>query len=451
MPKQVSIFAIALLLLCASLVWAKGPTSRYAQNWPQWRGPLATGVAPDADPPVEWSEDKNIRWKTALPGHGLGVPVIWEDQVFILTAVPTAKGDPEKEAKAESTFAPWMKQNNVAVSSTNVQQFMVTSLSRETGKVIWQKVAREEHPHEGTHRDASWASHSPVTDGEVLLSHFGSRGLYCSDLQGNLKWQKDLGDMRTRNGFGEGSSPALYENYVVVNWDHEDDSFIVALDKHSGEEIWRQERDEVTSWSTPIIVDVAGKPQVIINATSRTRGYDLETGEVVWEIGGMTVNTIPSPVQANGVAYVMSGYRGSLAQAIELAGAKGDLSASEALLWTYDRDTPYVPSPLLYGNYLYFLKVNKGILTCLNPQDGSAHYGPVRLDGIDNIYASPVGAGDRVYLSSRSGTTLVLANGPELKVLATNVLDDKIDASPAIAGRELFLRGHEYLYCISEN
>ena len=448
-----TIFTVLLfiVLMCRSVL-ASEPVVRYDQNWPQWRGPLATGLAPAATPPLRWSEDENIRWKRAIPGNGLAAPVIWGEQVFILTAVATnKKGDPKETAKAEASSARWMKKRKLAVLPTMVQQFVVLALDRKTGRVNWQRTARTEQPHEGTHRNGSWASNSPVTDGEFLFAYFGSRGLYCYDLSGNLKWQKDLGNMRTRNGFGEGSSPALHGDVLVVNWDQEDDSFIVAMDKRSGEELWRRERDEVTSWSTPVIVAVEGKPQVVINATNRTRGYDLQTGEVIWEIGGMTVNTIPSPVHDGDMAYVMSGFRGSIVQAIRLAEAKGDLSNSNALAWTYGRDAPYVPSPLLYGDHLYFLKANQGILSCLNAKDGTSFYGPVRLEGIKNIYSSPVAANDRVYLTGRSGTTVVLQNGQALKVLATNTIDDKVDTSAAIAGTEIYLRGHNYLYCISED
>jgi len=443
-------FFVALFLYATSLA-AEEPTKNYNKYWPQWRGPLATGVAPHGNPPIEWSEDKNIRWKIDLPGEGLSAPVIWENQIFILAAIDTKKGgDAEKASKIDANFPNWMKRNKVAVASENVQAFAIVSIDRKTGDTIWQQTPREEHPHEGTHLDASWASNSPVTDGEQVFAYFGSRGLYCYDLKGNLKWEKDLGDMRTRNGFGEGSSPALHGDFLVINWDHEDDSFIVALDKNTGKQLWRKERDEVTSWSTPIIVEVNGKPQVIINATTRTRGYDLKTGDVVWEVGGMTINTIPSPVYNEGIVYVASGYRGSLLQAIKLAEAKGDLTKSSALLWSHDRDTPYVPSLLLFDDFLYFMKSNKGVLTVLNPNTGTHYLGPTRLEGIKNIYASPVAAQNRIYISGRDGTTTVLEKGPELKVLAQNKLDDKIDASAAIVGGDLYLRGHEFLYAIGK-
>ena len=257
--------------------------------------------------------------------------------------------------------------------------------------------------------------------------------------------------MRTRRGFGEGSSPAIHGNTIIINWDHEEDDFIVALDKYTGKEIWRKKRDEPTSWSTPLIVEYGGKTQVIVSATNFTRSYDLSNGDIIWECSGMTTNTIPSPVVENGVVYVMSGFRGNALQAIRLEGASGDISDSEAVLWEYNRDTPYVPSPLLYNGSLYFLKSNDGILTGFNTKTGKPNFGPQRLDGISNAYASPVGASNRVYLTGRGGTTLVIENSTEFKILAKNTLGDGFDASPAIAGNEFYLRGTRYLYCISED
>jgi len=251
-------------------------------------------------------------------------------------------------------------------------------------------------------------------------------------------------------GFGEGSSPALYKDKIVVNWDHEGQSFIIALDKNTGKELWKKDRDEATSWATPLIVESNGKPQVITSATSQIRTYDLETGQLLWDSRGMTMNAIPSPVTAKGMVYIMSGFRGNALQAIRLSEAKGNIAGSKALVWTLDKDTPYTPSPMLYDDMLYFTRGNDGRLSCLNAGTGEAYYSLQRLDGLSGLYASPVGADGKVYIAGRNGTTLVIKHGAQFEVLSTNKLEDSFSASPVIVDNELYLRGEKYLYCIAE-
>jgi outer membrane protein assembly factor BamB len=256
--------------------------------------------------------------------------------------------------------------------------------------------------------------------------------------------------MRTRFGFGEGSTPALYGNTVVVIWDHEDeDDFIVALDKRAGSELWRQPRREATSWSTPLVVEHGGKPQVITCATDRIRSYDLATGEQIWEHEGLTTNAIPTPVTKDGVVFATSGYQGSKLFAIRLGG-KGDLTGTSSVIWQLNRSTPYVPSPLLSEDRLYFFASNNNILSCHDIQTGKPLYSSQRVEGLTTVYASPVAAGGHVYLVGRNGTTVVIKDADRLEVVSTNVLKDPTDASLAVAGNELFLRSRHSLYCIAE-
>jgi outer membrane protein assembly factor BamB len=438
-----------------------GSSLPYDQQWPQWRGPRATGEAPHGKPPVTWSEQKNVQWKVEVPGRGSASPIVWGDQVFVLTAIPTGRSEtppapPQAPAGAapggETSAAPAPGPSRPrGVAPDEILRFVVLAYDRETGKLRWEQTATEQQPHEGTHPDGTWASASAVTDGEVLIAHFGSRGTYGYDLSGKLLWTRDLGDMETRRGFGEGSSPALHGPHLVINWDHEGDSFVVVLDKRTGQERWRRSRDEVTSWATPLVVELDGRPQVVVSATGRIRSYDLASGEVVWEASGMTTNAIPSPVYGHGLVIAMSGFRGNATRAIRLAEAKGDVSTGPAVAWTYDQDTPYVPSPLLAGERLYFLKSNQGILSCLDAKTGKPFYGPVRLPSVQGVYASPVAAAGRVYIAGRDGTTVVLEDGPELSVLAENTLGDGFDASPAVAGDTLFLRGRKFLYALGES
>jgi outer membrane protein assembly factor BamB len=420
-------------------------------DWPQWRGPLRTGVAPAGDPPTKWSETQNMKWKVKLPGSGTATPIVWQDQVFIHTAIPAGE--------QQAAVTPVLLQNQQrrggggfggGLAPTEKYQFVLLCLDRGTGRTLWQKVVRETVPHEGHHRDHGFASYSPATDGQVVVSYFGSRGLHCFDMRGNLKWEKDLGRMRTKNGFGEGSSPVLHGDTVVVLWDHEgDDDFIAALDKNSGKELWRTPRDEDTTWSTPLVVEHEGQAQVVVSATRKIRSYDLKTGKLLWECGGMTANAIPSPVAQGDTVYVTSGFRGSNLLAIRL-GRQGDLTGGDAIAWSHNRGTPYVPSPLLYDHRLYFFSGNEPRLSCFDVRTGKALYETQRVEELQGVYASPVGAAGRVYLVGRNGTTAVISHADRMEVLATNVLDDRIDASPVVVGKELFLRGHRFLYCIAE-
>jgi outer membrane protein assembly factor BamB len=336
-----------------------------------------------------------------------------------------------------------------AAAPKEAYQFALLCLDRQNGRTLWQKVAREELPHEGHHPEHGFASHSPVTDGQRVFAYFGSRGVHCYDLQGNLNWSKDLGRMRTKNSFGEGSSPALLGQTLVVNWDHEGEDFVVALDAATGQELWRQPRDEETSWATPLIVQHDGQAQVVTSATRKIRSYDLATGRLLWECAGMTANVIPTPVSADGVVYATSGFRGNALLAIRL-GRTGDLSGTDAIVWSLNKATPYVPSPLLYEDRLYFFSGNNAVLTCCDAKTGRVLIDAEKLAELQGVYASPVAAAGRVYLVGRNGGTLVLKRSDQLEVLATNRLGDQFDASPAIAGKDLFVRGRENLYCLAE-
>ena len=438
--------AVVVLTLAPHASRGESKPKDAQRYWPQWRGPLMTGVAPHAKPPVEWNETKNVRWKVELPGKGSATPVVWGDRVYVLTAVPG-----EKRAAAAPAPEPAAGGRGPrGIAPEAVQKFTVLAIDRASGKVAWQRVVREELPHEGTHPTGTWASSSAATDGELLFAHFGSRGLYALDATGKVVWEKDLGDMNVKLGFGEGSTPALAGDRLFVQWDHEGESFIVALDRKTGRELWRQKRDERTSWASPLVVEHAGKAQVITSATNKVRSYDAATGDVLWETPGMTQNAIPTPVHQDGLVILTSGFRGNALLAVKLAEAKGDISASPAIAWRFDRDTPYVPSPLLWGDEVYLLKGNNGLLSAFNAKTGVRLYGPERLEGVPNVYASPVGADGRIYVAGREGQTAVVQRGPAFKLLATNTLNDGFDASPVAVDSELYLRGSRYLYRISE-
>jgi outer membrane protein assembly factor BamB len=338
-----------------------------------------------------------------------------------------------------------------SVPVTHRHQYSVLALKRKDGMVAWKNVVREEWPHEGGHETGSPASNSPVTDGALIFAFFGSRGLYGLSTNGTLVWQKDLGRMQTLHAHGEGSSPALYADTLLVNWDHESDSFLYALDKRTGAQKWRAARDEKTSWSTPLVVEYEGKLQVIVSASKRVRGYDLATGEQLWECAGLTDNVVSSPVYTQGLVIAGNSYYQQAMVAIRLAGAKGDISRTDRVAWKLNRLTPYVSSPLLYGDTLYFLRHNQNVLSRLDPTTGQARGEPLRLEGIgDSIFSSPVGAASRIYVTARDGVTIVVAHDRQNAILARNQLDDSFSASGAIVDHELYLRGERFLYCIEE-
>ena len=456
-------------ILCAKLLilsYALQASVLASENWPTWRGPLANGVAPESNPPVEWSETKNVKWKVKLPGKGTATPVVWGGKLFILTAIAAEKKNDAKPAEpAASTrpttnaFAGRLGEDNRrrggggfgrGEKPTEMHEFIVLCLDRKTGKTLWQKTAKQEIPHEGHHQDHGFASASPVTDGEVVLACFGSRGLHCYDMDGRLKWSKDFGDMITRNGFGEGASPALHGNTVIVNWDDEtDNDFIVALDKRTGKELWKNPRNQATGWSTPFIIERSGQTQVIVNA-SRACGYDFATGEELWSCGGIGSNPIATPVVGGDTVYVMSGHREPNLKAIAL-GRTGDLTDTDAIRWSHNKSTPYVPSPVLVGDSLYFISGNSGKLSSFDAKTGQPNFEAQQIEGIFGVYASLVAAKDRIYVLGREGKCAVLKHGPKIEIITTNKLDDRTDASIAIVGNELLMRGKENLYCISAN
>ncbi len=416
-------------------------------GWPNWRGPLYSGAASDANPPIEWSEQKNVRWKTQLAGTGHSSPVVVGDRVFVTTAVQA--GQPL--ASPMTSGRPGAHDN---VEVTHSYEFVVLAVDRSTGGIVWETSVATEVPREGGHITASLASASPVADELHVIAFFGSRGLYCLDHEGIVQWEVDLGEMHTKHGHGEGSSPVLYDQTVVVNWDHEEDSYIVAYDKNTGREKWRNLRDEKTSWSSPIVVEHEGRPQVVVSATGALRAYDLELGDVVWECRGMSDNVVASPVSTDGIVIAGSSYDKRAMVAVRLSGAEGDMTGTSHVLWRRINRTPYVPSPLIYGKTLYFLAHYQGVLSRVDPVTGKDKGGPFRLEGMSDIYASPVGAAGRIYITDRQAGTLVLSHSsgeepPEF--LAMNQLDDRISASAAIVGRELFLRGEQFLYCLAED
>jgi outer membrane protein assembly factor BamB len=414
-------------------------TSALAQsNWPQWRGPNSDGTSSDATPPTTWSATKNVRWKTAIPGEGASSPVVYGDQIFVTSAIDTKKkGDlTPKDATAPTTRF----------------QFFVYCIDRKSGDITWQKQVRETVPLTGHHEDHGYASASAITDGQHVWAHFGSRGTYCLTAgKGEQIWSReDLGEMETRGGFGDGSSPALYGDKLVIPWDHQGDSYITALDATTGKTIWKTDREHPTAWPTPLIIEHDGKHQIIQNGDGSAVSYDLETGKELWRADGQTMRPVSTPVVADGVAYIGSGFRGAFLAAYKLDGAKGNLTDTENVLWSIDKGTPDIASFLISNGRLYFHSGKDAILTCLDAKTGKPHYARERIPEMTQVYASPIAANGHIYLTGRQGIITVLKDADKLEIISTNDLEEPIDATPALVGKEIFVRSHKNLFCISE-
>jgi outer membrane protein assembly factor BamB len=412
-------------------------------NWHQWRGPSANGTAPHGKPPLKWDAKTNIKWKTELPGLGTSTPIVWDDLVFVLTALDTGR-----EAAAADIPKANPRFDKKTTAPKTYHQFIVLALDRKTGEVRWKRIAAEAVPHEGHHPSHGYAAYSPTTDGRFLFVSFGSFGLYCYDFAGKLQWKRtDLPRLETRLGWGEGGAPVVHGDSLIVSRDQEGPSFLYVLNARSGETRWKVERDEVTTWNTPLVVDYKGRTQIVVTATKFIRSYDLADGRVIWQCGGLTINCIPSSVRYGDSVICMSGYKGAAAFRIPLD-ATGDVTGGDKIIWSYKRGTPYVPSPLLIGDRLYFTQANDALLTCLNAKTGAVILDRERLGALGTLYASPVAADGRIYITDRNGTTMVLQHADKLEVLSVNRLDESIDASPAVVGKQLFLRGAKHLYCI---
>ncbi len=438
MPFAAMPFAAVPLVL---LLLALPLPSLDAEQWGSWRGPNDDGMA-ESDAPSEWSDTQNVKWKTEIPGRGHSSPVVWGDRIFVTTAIPraVAAAAPQGEGRGGGGAGPLVEHH-----------FDLLCIDKNSGKLLWQKTATVATPHEGYHQQyGSFASNSPVTDGEHVFAFFGSRGIYAYDFAGNLVWKKDFGvQMKMHMAFGEGIAAVLHDGTLLLTYDQTGDSFLVALNKNNGEELWRVSRDEISNWAAPLVVEHGGRKQVVVAATRKVRSYDFETGALIWETAGLGMNTIPSPVQQGDLVYVMSGFRDPNLMAIRLD-RTGDLTGTDAIVWSQTRGTSYTPSPVLHDGKLYVL-TDRGMLSCFDAATGAPYYHQVRLPGPHSFKASPVGAAGKLYLASEEGEVVVVKMGPEFEVIATNTLQDQMFiASPAIVGGEIFLRGQSTLFCISD-
>jgi outer membrane protein assembly factor BamB len=429
--RQRQIWAVALLSAVTTVAIGAQP------KWPQWRGPLNTGMA-HGDAPLEWSDRSNIAWKLAIPGRGHSTPVVAGKLLFLTAAVPTGKGTPLGGGRAGGGADAGLE-----------HRFEVIAVDRDTGAIAWRRTATVATPHEGYHRVyGSFASNSPVTDGTRVFAFFGSRGLYAYDVEGTLLWRKDFGvKMRMDLAFGEGTPLTLHDNRLLLHFDHLDTGFLVMLDPASGREIWHVKRTERYNWAAPYVARHDGRRQIIVSGET-VRGYDFDTGALLWEAAGLGENSIPQPVQHNDLVFAMSGHTIKMLMAIRL-GRGGNLTGTGAIAWSTARGAAYTPSPLLHEGRLYVI-TDSGQLSCFDAATGKALYQQARLPKPYNFKASPVGAAGKLFLATEEGDVVVVRMGDRFEVLATNTLTDQsFIASPVIVEGDIYLRSRTHLFKVS--
>jgi outer membrane protein assembly factor BamB len=417
-----------------------------AGNWPQWRGPDGSGISNEKNLPSEWSPTKNIKWKTAIEGRAHSSPIVWGNRVFLTTAV---EGVVVPGAKAVKHTVEGGKEflHPDSVGADKKHTFKVISIDRDSGKIVWEATAWEGTPYDNRHRKSSYAASTPATDGKLVYAFFGTEGLYAYDFKGKLAWKADLGKLGTV-GMGTGTSPILFNDLVIVQCDEENGeaSFIVALDKKTGKEAWRTPRKVQVSWATPLLVRTSTRAELITSGTEAIVSYDPATGKELWRHKGVESNAIPSPVANNEMVFLVAGFPAKIAMAIKL-GQNGDLTGTPNVAWTYAKGTAYVPSPILYGDYLY-LTTDRGILTAVDAKTGEVKYEGGRIPIPATFTASPVAFEGKILMTSEDGDTFIVKAGPKHEIIGTNSVGEPVYASPAIADGRIFIRGEKNLYCI---
>ena len=425
-----------------------------AQDWPSFRGPGASGVSDGQNLPVRWDAQRrvNVLWKTELHGLAHSSPVVWGDRVFLTTAV---------SGKPGATFKPGLYGEGTASDDLSAHQWKVICLERATGKVLWERTAYQGVPKEKRHIKSTYANATPATDGRVVVAFFGSQGLYAYSLAGDLLWKRDLGrfDVGAYDApefeWGTASSPILYKDLVIVQGDQQKGSFITALDAKTGATVWRTERNELPSWGTPAIFPTKARAELVTNGSNFIRGYDPASGKELWRLGGSSKITAPTPVASDGLIVVASGRRPEAPIFAIRAGASGDItppsgeSRSRSVAWSKGQRGPYMPTPLIYGGYVYILG-NAGIFDCYALADGQEIYRQ-RIPGAGSGFsASPVASDGKIYLSGEDGEIVVVKAGPKFELLARNDMADPVMATPAISGGIILIRSQHYVWAIGQ-
>ena len=432
------------------LFFLLGLSASGKENWPQFRGPDALGVSDNPNLPDKWGPKENILWKRNLPGRGWSSPVVWGSRVFLTTAINEGTA---KEPQKGLYFG-----GNQYKPSEHVHQWKVICLNLADGKVLWEKLARKGKPLGTIHIKNSYATETPLTDGERVYAYFGNHGLYCYSVEGELLWDKQWPALKTRWGWGLAASPILHEGKLYVVNDNEEQSYLVALEAKTGKELWRTKRDEKSNWATPYLWENDLRTEIITSGTQKVRSYDLK-GNLLYQFGGNSSITIATPYSKFGLLYVTSGYVGDRKKPIFAIrpGAKGDISLkpnqdrSKYVAWRQPRAGPYNPSTIVYGDLLHVL-LDRGIATCYEAKTGKQAHGPARLPEGRAFTSSPWAYDGKIFYLNEYGVTYVLEAGREFKLLHTNTLleDDMCMATPALAGDKLIIRTDARIYCFQK-
>ena len=455
MPRQVSAFAVFFL--------AVNTTVATAENWPQFRGPHGDAVVRDAFP-QRWDSNSNVRWKTEGAGEGWSAPAVWNGRLFLTAAVMTKKpaGGQQKAQDRPRRRRSGRNQgrgrgrggyrNNLATAE---YRWEVQCLDTKNGEVLWKQVTREGNPPQGRHAQNTYATETPITDGERVYAYFGMNGLYCFTVDGTPVWRKDLGNYKMRNDWGTSSSPALHDGILYLQIDSQEQSFVVALDAKSGDEIWRADREEPSQYSSPVIWENSSRVEVVTGGQT-ARSYDPKSGEVLWQLSMTGGRSSATPLAIGDRLYIGSEFRdrggdddgGGYLFAVN-PGAYGEITTTSGdnVAWALPKSGIQMASPVLCEGHLYLFERRRGVVHCINANTGNIVY-ERRVSGAGAFWSSPWVYQDKVFCIDNSGTTHVLQGGPEYQVLHTNKLGEQVWSTPAIADGSVFVRTTKSLYCI---
>ena len=441
--KRLTISIVILSILCLSSLTTN------AQNWPSFRGPNASGVAEGSKPPIKWDVEKsqNVLWRTAIPGLSHASPIVWDNHIFVITAI-----------SSDSKAGFQAKDRGIGLANDDVKHtWMIYALDKRNGKVIWTDKPYEGMPRAKRHVKATQANSTPVTDGRYVVALFGSEGLAAYDMKGKLLWKQDLGVLNPGlwddkdSSWGHSSSPIIYRDLVIVQADGHKQSFIAAFNLKDGKQAWRVERNEITSWTTPTIYQGKDRTELIANGGRFIRGYDPQTGKELWRFADSDTQVkMQAPLIAHDLIYITGGYPPGRAMYAFRPGAVGDISLKSGeeknafLAWTSSKGSPYTPTPIIYGDLLYVIADN-GVLSSYDAKTGELIY-QQRLPS--TFSASPVAADGRLYLASEDGDVFVVKAGRQYELLSRNSMGQPLMATPALSQGMLIVRGESAVYAL---